>query len=125
MTSLLRRPRQSKHEVTIDWQIETFCCITISPSPAPMIRPTQVAHGDGHLPPALLPRAYAAIGPGLRELVHAIARAPGIAPSEWLIMYVVWARIGNSLATPVADPSPYVNRYMSAAILSALNSRLW
>ena len=39
MTSLLRRARQSKQEVTIDWQMETFCCMTTSPSPAPMMRP--------------------------------------------------------------------------------------
>ena len=30
MSSLLRRPDQSKQEVTTDWQMETFWCMTIA-----------------------------------------------------------------------------------------------
>ncbi len=86
MTSLLRRPDQSKQEVTIDWQIETFCCITTSPSPAPMMEPTRLptVTGISHQPSsqARIPRV-AQVSPNSRRR-PAVRR--GMAPSEWLIM---------------------------------------
>src|SRR3989442_15101459 len=47
VTILFRLAVKSKQEAMIDWQIETFGCITTSPSPAPMMLairlPTDVA----------------------------------------------------------------------------------
>jgi hypothetical protein len=54
-----------------------------------------VADGERHLPPALGPRADAAL---LHVRAYSATRASaaaGIAPSEWLIKYVVCSRIGN------------------------------
>src|SRR6266481_159310 len=40
VTILFRLLPKAKQEAMIDWQIETFGCITTSPSPAPIILPT-------------------------------------------------------------------------------------
>jgi len=83
VTSLLRRPDQSKQEVTTDWQTETFCCITTSPSPAPMMEPNQVAGRDGHLPPTLLPGANYRAWPTCRYIpAHDRWRAPASRPGN-------------------------------------------
>src|ERR1039458_1836074 len=51
-TILLRRGRQSKHEVTIQFATDTFGIMTTSPSPAPMMRPTRLptVRGISHHP---------------------------------------------------------------------------
>ena len=70
----------------MDWQTETFCCIPVSPSPAPMMRPIRLPTviGISHQPSsqARMPRvahvsAYSAMRVRARS---------GMAPSEWLIM---------------------------------------
>jgi len=50
--SLFRGPFQSKQEVTIAWQTETFWCITTSPGLAPMIEATRLptVTGISHQP---------------------------------------------------------------------------
>ena len=86
MTSLLRRPDQSKQDVTIDWQMETFCCMATSPSPAPMIAPTRLptVTGISHQPSshARMPRVAQV---SANSCMRSAARC-GMAPSEWLIM---------------------------------------
>ena len=86
VTSLLRRARQSKHDVTTFWQMETFCCITTSPSPAPIMLPTRLPTVMGiiHQPSsqARIPRvAQVSVNSCMRARVRS-----GMAPSEWLIM---------------------------------------
>src|SRR6266404_8923151 len=85
-TILLRLLPKAKQEVMIDWQIETFGCITTSPSPAPMIlpimSPTVVAIIHHPSSQARMPRVD-------HMSVYSCRRSrarPGIAPSEELIM---------------------------------------
>src|SRR5713226_9746738 len=85
-TILFRLPLKSKQDVMIDWQMDTFGCITTSPSPAPMTRPT------------MSPTVVAIIHqPSSHERIPRVAHISayscnrsrvrlGIAPSEWLIM---------------------------------------
>src|SRR6185295_9757198 len=88
-TILLRLPEKSRHPAMIDWQIETFGCITTSPSPAPMILPTEspTVLGIIHQPSSheRIPRvAHISAYSCKRSRVRR-----GIAPSECEIMYTV------------------------------------
>ena len=60
----------------MDWQIETFCCMTTSPSPAPMMEPTRLptVTGISHQPSsqARMPRR----GPGVAEFLEPAGGAP-------------------------------------------------
>ena len=82
MTSLLRGPFQLKQEVTIHWQMETFCCMTTSPGPAPMMLPMRspTVTGMSHQPSsqARMPRE-AQVSVNSRT---ASAAPRGMAPSE-------------------------------------------
>ena len=86
MTSLLRRARQSKQDAITFWQMETFCWITTSPSPAPIMLPTRLPTVTGiiHQPSsqARMPRsAQVSVNSCMRARVRS-----GMAPNEWLIM---------------------------------------
>src|SRR5436190_1158844 len=84
-----------KQETTIASAIATFWCITVEPAGAPMMRPiwSPTVSGISHQPSAHArrPRSF-------HVRAYAATRssaAAGIAPSEWLIRYVVCSRIGN------------------------------
>src|SRR5437870_569093 len=86
VTILFRLPVKSKQEAMIDWQIETFGCITTSPPPAPIIlairSPIEVAIIHQPSSHARIPRvdhmsAYSCTRSRVRL---------GIAPSECEIM---------------------------------------
>src|SRR3954449_4029525 len=90
-----RGPFKPKHEITTASAIVTFWCIETEPGGAPTIRPiwSPTVSGSSHQPSshARTPRV-------LQARAYSSTRssaAAGIAPSEWLIRYVVSARIGN------------------------------
>ena len=73
----------------------TFWCIVVVPGAPPMIRPiwSPTVSGISHQPSPQerIPRSF-----HMRAYSRSrVSAAAGIAPSEWLIRYVVWARIGN------------------------------
>src|SRR5919109_589136 len=84
-----------KHEITIASATATFWCITVEPGGAPMMRPiwSPTVSGISHQPSAhaRMPRSF-------HVRAYSATRssaAAGMAPSEWLIRYVVDSRIGN------------------------------
>src|ERR671922_2274709 len=94
-----------KHEITIASAIATFWCMTVEPGGAPMMRPTwsPTVSGSSHHPSAhaRMPRSrHARANSSTRS-----SAAAGIAPSEWLIRYVVCSRIGNRSRYEVRDMS--------------------
>src|SRR5579863_7212408 len=76
--------------------METFWCITTSPGPAPIMVPMRLptVTGISHQPSsqAQTPREAHVSA----NSCNALAARRGIAPSEWLMRYVVFPRIGNS-----------------------------
>ncbi len=91
----LRGGFRSKHESTIASATVTFWCITVEPGGAPMIEPIRspTVNTEFHQPSphARAPRV-------LHSRANCASRrsaSAGIAPSEWLIRYVVVARIGK------------------------------
>src|SRR4051812_30483556 len=90
-----RGPFRSKHERTTASAIVTFWCIETDPGGAPTIRPiwSPTVSGSSHQPSshARTPRVFQARAYSSTRS----SAAAGIAPSEWLIRYVVSARIGN------------------------------
>ena len=91
----LRSPGRWKHERTTASAIDTFWCMHTVPGGAPTMRPiwSPTVSGVVHQPSphARMPRS---------AHVRAYSRtrsstAAGIAPSEWLIRYVVCSRIGK------------------------------
>src|SRR5438874_2144692 len=113
----LRTPGSWKHERTTDSATETFWCMHTLPRGAPMMRPiwSPTESGSVHQPSphARMPRS---------AHVRAYSRilsstAAGIAPSEWLIRYVVCSRIGkrsrydvSSTSVELAFCGPHVTR---------------
>ena len=84
-----------KHEAMTASAMVTFWCIETEPGGAPISRPiwSPTASGISHQPSsqARTPRSF-------QLRVYSSTRssaAAGMAPSEWLIRYVVSARIGN------------------------------
>src|SRR5512133_1925211 len=84
-----------KHETTIASATATFWCITVESAGAPMMRPiwSPTVSGRSHHPSAhaRMPRSF-------HTRAYSATRssaAAGMAPSEWLIRYVVCSRIGN------------------------------
>src|SRR3954465_7991410 len=90
-----RGPFRSKHERTTASAIVTFWCIETDPGGAPTIRPiwSPTVSGSSHQPSshARTPRVFQARAYSSSRS----SAAAGMAPSEWLIRYVVSARIGN------------------------------
>ena len=81
-----RGPWKSKHEQMTDCATDTFWCITTSPGPAPMIRPTRspTVTGMSHQPSlqARTPRvAHMSVNSASRSRTFR-----GMAPRLWLIM---------------------------------------
>ena len=90
------RRRGRKQERTTASATATFWCMTVEPGGAPMIRPIWSPTVIGIVHQPLAPGADPALAPRARVLGEALLGAAGIAPSEWLIRYVVCSRIGNS-----------------------------
>src|SRR6185503_91511 len=90
-----RAPSKPKHEITIASAIVTFWCIETEPGGAPINRPiwSPTVSGRSHQPSshARTPREFQAFAYSSTRS----STAAGIAPSEWLIRYVVSARIGK------------------------------
>ena len=92
----LRSGEGVKQERTTASAIATFWCITVEAAGAPTIRPiwspTVIGISHHPSPQARMPRSR-------QVRAYSATRAAtfaGIAPSEWLIRYVVCSRIGNS-----------------------------
>src|SRR3954465_4378512 len=116
-----RAPTGRKQDRTIASAIATFWCITVVPGTAPMIRPTwsPAVSGIVHQP-----SAHARIPRVFHVRAYSATRssaAAGMAPSEWLMRYVVSARIGKRSRYA---PAPITPRAAEAELAAAHRPRL-
>ena len=91
----LRGGSRSKHESTIASATVTFWCMTVEPGGAPMMPPIRspVVNTEFHQPS---PQARAPrVAHSRANCCSRRSASAGIAPSEWLIRYVVDSRIGK------------------------------